>query len=400
MKILIADKLSTSAVEKLMNGGHDVVSRPDAKGETLLAALSEVRPTALIVRSTKVSAEAMDQSPDLELIVRAGAGYDNIDVSGASDRGVFVANCPGKNAAAVAELTIGLMLSLDRSIPDNVIDAREGIWNKARYGKASGLKGRTLGVIGLGNIGLEVVRRAHSFDMHVVGWSRSLTNDKAESMGIERVETPVDVAKRADVITLHVAATPETESLAGAEFFDAMRPGAFFINTTRSSVVDEDAMISAMEEKSIRVALDVFSEEPAYKEGEISHTLATRKDVYLTHHIGASTGQAQEAIADEATRVILTYAASNSVPNCVNIADKTPATHQLTVRHLDKVGVLASILEEVRMAEWNVQEMENRVFAGAHAACASIRFDGTVRKEVLERIQANSDVLAVSLIDL
>ncbi|MCZ6705611.1 MAG: NAD(P)-dependent oxidoreductase, partial [Bacteroidetes bacterium] len=191
-----------------------------------------------------------------------------------------------------------------------------------------------------------------------------------------------------------------TESLAGAEFFDAMRSGAFFINTTRSSVVDEDAMISAMEEKSIRVALDVFSEEPAYKEGELSHTLAARKDVYLTHHIGASTAQAQEAIADEATRVILTYAASNTVPNCVNIAEKTPATHQLTVRHLDKVGVLASILEEVRLAEWNVQEMENLVFAGAHAACASIRFDGTVRKEVLERIQANSDVLAVSLIDL
>ncbi len=400
MRILIADRLSASAVDLLINGGHEVVSRPDVKGDQLLEALAEVQPTVLIVRSTKVPAEAMEKSPSLELIVRAGAGYDNIDVTGASDRGVFVANCPGKNAAAVAELTVGLMLSLDRSIPDNVIDARGGKWNKAKYGKASGVKGRTLGVIGLGNIGQEVVRRALSFDMHVVGWSRSLTHEKAEFLGIERAETPVDVAKRADVITLHVAATSETELLAGPEFFNAMNPGAFFINTTRSSVVDEEAMLKAMEEKGIRVALDVFSEEPAYKDGELSHPLAMREDVYLTHHIGASTAQAQEAIADEASRIILTYAATNKVPNCVNIAEKTPATHQLTVRHLDKVGVLASVLEEVRLAEWNVQEMENLVFAGAHAACASIRFAGTVEKDVVERIQANSDVLAVSLIDL
>jgi len=400
MRILIADRLSESAVDLLIGGGHEVVSRPDAKGDSLLGALSEVQPTVLIVRSTKVPAEAIEQSSNLELIVRAGAGYDNIDVDGASDRGVFVANCPGKNAAAVAELTIGLMLSIDRSIPDNVIDARGGKWNKAKYGKANGVKGRTLGVIGLGNIGQEVVRRALSFDMEVVGWSRSLTDEKAEFLGIERAETPIEVAAKADVITLHVAATPETESLADADFFSAMKPGAFFINTTRSSVVDEEAMLKAMEEKGIRVALDVFSNEPAHKDGDLSHPLAERKDVYLTHHIGASTEQAQEAIAEEASRIILTYAATNSVPNCVNIAEKTPATHQLTVRHLDKVGVLASVLEEIRQAEWNVQEMENLVFAGAHAACASIRFSGHVEQEVLERIQANSDVLAVSLIDL
>jgi len=321
-------------------------------------------------------------------------------VEGASGRGIFVANCPGKNATAVAELTIGLILSLDRSIPDNVIDAREGRWNKARYGKARGVRGRTLGIIGLGNIGVEVLERAQALQMDVVAWSRSLTKERAHALGVRKADSPLEVASQADVVTLHVASTPDTEKLANADFFDAMREGAFFINTTRHAVVDEAAMRKAIDEKGIRVALDVFSNEPSFKESTFEHPLASNPHVYLTHHIGASTEQAQEAIADEAARVIITYSDTGDVPNCVNMATHTPATHQITIRHLDKVGVLARVLNEMSRAGWNIQEMENLVFEGARAACAYIRFDGAMDHAVVTRISKMDDVLAVSTIEL
>lgn len=400
MRVLLADSLSDTVLSMLSEASLDVLNEPGLSGDSLVSALKEHAPHVLVVRSTKVPANAIQAAPALELIVRAGAGYDTIDVQAASEAGVFVANCPGKNATAVAELTIGLLLALDRSIPDNVMDARAGTWNKGKYGKAEGLKGRTLGVIGLGNIGREVVRLGHALEMHIVAWSRSLTDAQARQLGVLRVDSPADVAARADAVTLHVAATGDTAKLADKAFFGAMKQGAFFINTTRASVVDEEAMANAMQDKGIRVALDVFSNEPTAKNGSFEHPLSSHPNVYLTHHIGASTEQAQNAIAEEAARIIVAYAATGDVPNCVNLATKTPATHQLTVRHRDKVGVLAGILESMRLANWNIQEMENVVFDGAKAACAYIRFDGAANQAVVDRISQLDDILAVSLVEL
>lgn len=400
MKILVADKLAERGLELLRERGFEVVVDPKASGELLVEALSTQRPQVLIVRSTNVPAAAIEATSSLELIVRAGAGFDNIDVEAASARGIFVANCPGKNAAAVAELTLGLMLAADRAIPDNVIDARNGVWNKGRYGKAKGLKGRTLGVIGLGNIGMAVIRGARALGMHTIAWSRSLTGERAEALGIERKDAVLDVAAEADVVSMHVASTPETKHLAGNQFFAAMKEGALFINTTRSSIVDEEALRRALDEKQIRAALDVFDGEPSGKDGSFSHPLASHERVYITHHIGASTEQAQDETAEEAARVIVEYRDHGRVPNCVNMAVLTPASHMLTVRHVDKVGVLAAVLDEVRKADWNVQEMENLVFAGARAACARIRFDGTEDPLTLERINDHPDVLAASILKL
>lgn len=400
MTILIADALPQATQEALEAAGHTVFNQPQASGDTLLEALAEEQPQVLVVRSTKVTAEMLDASARLELIVRAGAGYDSIDVEGASARGIFVANCPGKNATAVAELTVGLLLALDRSIPDNVLDARAGHWNKGRYAKAAGIKGRTLGVIGVGSIGEEVIARAKALEMRIIAWSRSLTVEKARALGVEYADSPEAVAAEADVVTLHVASTPETKHLADRAFFEAMKPGAFFINTTRGAVVDEEALQWALEEKKIRAGLDVFEGEPSGKEGDLAHPLAEHASVYITHHIGASTQQAQDATADEAVRVIDTYSETGHVPNCVNMEQHSPATHLLTVRHLDRVGVLAAVLDEVRKANWNVQEMENLVFEGAKAACARIRFDGDPDDAVVREIEAHDDVMAASLIPL
>ncbi len=400
MTILIADNIAQAGIDALTEAGHAVSVAPKLAGEALKEALADEQPQVLIVRSTKVSAEALDAGPPLELIIRAGAGYDTIDVEGASRRGIFVANCPGQNSVAVAELTMGLLLTLDRRIPDNVSDAREGRWNKKTYARAQGLKGRTLGIIGMGNIGRAVAERARAFDMRVIAWSRSLTDEKAFVYDVERRESIEAVAREADAVTLHVASTPATKHLAGRAFFEAMQPGAFFINTTRHAVVDEEALRRAMDEKNIRAALDVMSDEPPQKEAGFDHPLARHPNCYLTHHIGASTQQAQDATAMEPARVALAYDEEGVALNCVNLAEQTPATHQLTVRHLDRVGVLAGVLDEIKTAHRSIQEMENLIFEGAEAACAHLRLDGPLGEDTLDRIAAQDDVLAVSVIEL
>jgi D-3-phosphoglycerate dehydrogenase / 2-oxoglutarate reductase len=400
MTILVADQIANVGLEALEETGHHVVADPSLNGDALVEALRREQPQVLVVRSTKVAPKALDASTPLSLIVRAGAGYDTIDVDGASARGIYVANCPGKNSVAVAELTMGLIVSLDRKIPDNVADARGGQWNKKTYAKAEGLKGRTLGVVGLGNIGEEVARRALAFDLDVVAWSRSLTAKRAEQLGIGYCESPVDVARSASIVTLHVASTPDTHHLADRTFFEALPKGSIFINTTRAAVVDEDALAWALDERDIRAGLDVVSGEPSAKEAPFEHRFASHPNVYLTHHIGASTQQAQNATALEAARVVNTFAETNDVPNCVNLATQSAATHQITVRHLDKVGVLARVLDEMSEAGWNIQEMENEVFRGSKAAVATMRFDGTVNGDVAERIVIQDDVLAVSVIEL
>jgi D-3-phosphoglycerate dehydrogenase / 2-oxoglutarate reductase len=400
MKILIADAFSDAAIERLDAAGHTLRVDPSLKGGTLTEAIADFEPSVLVVRSTKVTASDLDASPSLELVVRAGAGVDNIDVDGASARGIFVANCPGKNAVAVAELAFGLILALDRRLPDNVQAAREGRWEKGTFAEAEGILGKTLGLVGLGSVGQEMIPRAQAFGMDVVAWSRSLSDERAAELGVERAPDPLGVARRADIVSLHVAGTADTKHLVDETFLEAMKPGAFLLNTARSTVVDEGALARILDEKGIRFATDVPAGEPPDRKGTFDHPLAGHPNVYITHHIGASTEQATAAIGAEAERVIMAYAATGQVLNDVNVADLTPATHLLTVRHRDRVGVLAGVLNHVRRAGWNVQEMENLVFAGAEAACARIRFDGRPNAETLGAIREQEDVLAATIIAL
>ena len=262
MKVLVADKFEKVGIDGLKELGCSVVSEPDVKAEGLPALIKSVDPNILIVRSKKVNAEALRAGTALSLVIRAGAGIDTIDVTAASDLGVFVSNCPGKNSIAVAELVMGLLLACDRRIPDQVADLRQGKWNKAEYSKARGLYGRTLGIVGLGQIGREVARRAQAFGMQVIAWSRSLTHEEADQLGIRYGQTPLEVARLADAVTINVAANSETKGLVNAEFLAAMKPGAYLINTSRGSVVDETALQEAIVKRHIRAGLDVFQNEP------------------------------------------------------------------------------------------------------------------------------------------
>ena len=400
MRVLIADKFEQSGRDGLEAAGCRFSYQPDVKDEALVEAIRAYDPEVLVVRSTKVTEPMLDAGA-LKLIVRAGAGYNTIDVAAASRRGVYVSNCPGKNSVAVAELAMALILALDRRVADNVIQLREGKWNKKEFSKARGLQGRTLGLVGTGQIGREVVTRAHAFGMRVIAWSRSLTDESAAVLGVERREHLLDVARESDVVSVHVALKPETRGLIGADFFNAMREGAYFINTSRGEVVDQDALRRALTERGVRAGLDVFAQEPTVSAGEFTDDIAREPNLYGTHHIGASTDQAQEAIAAETVRVIQTFKETGRVPNVVNLARRTPATHTLVVRHRDRPGVLASVLDRIRAETINVQEMENIIFEGSEAAVARINLEAALAGEALDRLKAdNPDIIELSLLEI
>ncbi|TNE88010.1 MAG: ACT domain-containing protein [Deltaproteobacteria bacterium] len=398
MRVLIADKLPDQARSRLAAAGCEVRLEPSLSGDTLTAEIKDFDPDVLIVRSTKVIAQHF--AGRLGLVVRAGAGYNNIDLAAASDHGVYVANCPGKNAAAVAELAIGLLVTCDRRIPDNVAALREGRWAKGEFSKANGLKDRTLGILGCGSIGLAVARRAQALGMEVLAWSRSLTDEMAAEHGLRRYDTPEDVARRANALSVHLALTPETRGFVGESIFAEMKHGAIFLNTSRAEVVDEDALLRALDEREIIAGLDVFSDEPAGKAGSFDHALARHPRVYGTHHIGASTAQAQEAVAAEACHIVEAFKDTGLVPNCVNLGSKVPRNHVVSVRHRDRVGVLAAVLGVLSRADLNVGAMENRLFDGGEGAIARIHVDARPSPEVGEALCSLDHVLAVDIVDL
>jgi D-3-phosphoglycerate dehydrogenase len=400
MRILIADKFEQSGRSGLAELGCEVSYEPDLKDESLVEAIGKQLPDVLVVRGTRVT-EAMLEAGPVKLVVRAGAGYNTIDVAAASKRGIYVSNCPGKNSIAVAELAFALILALDRRIADNVITLRAGTWDKKDFSKARGVYGRTLGLIGLGKIGQEMIPRARAFGMPIVAWSRSLTPERSEQLGVEYKPTPLDVAKVADVVSVHLALNAETRHLLGTDFFNSMRPGSYFINTARGDVVDQSALVNAMRTKSIRAGLDVYAAEPTSGAGAFEDSIKTEPNLYGTHHIGASTDQAQEAIATETVRIVKEFKQTGKVPNVVNLAQQTPATYRLVVRHRDRPGVLASVLDAIKAEQINVQEMENIVFEGAAAAVARINLDNAPSTGMLESLRAeSSDILELNLIQL
>ncbi|MEM8834752.1 MAG: NAD(P)-dependent oxidoreductase [Planctomycetota bacterium] len=398
MRVLIADKFDSSGIDRLKRVGCDVTSNPDLTPETLPAALGELDPDVMIVRSTRVPSAAIEAAGKLSLIVRAGAGYDNIDTAAASSRGIMVANCPGKNAIAVAELAWGLIVSADRRIPDQTIELRAGKWNKKEYGKSRGLYGRTLGIIGIGAIGSEVIARGRAFGMRIVAWSRSLTVEKADDLGIIYADSPIEVARQADVVSVHVALTPNTQHLCNAAFFDAMKDHAIFVNTSRGKVVDEAALAKAVESKNLRVGLDVWEHQPAAGDSESDIAIARVPHVYGTHHCGASTDQSQAAIAAEAARVVEVYKREGQPPNVVNLLAKTRATRMLTVRHMNRPGVLAHVIGLLGEAGINIEEMDNVIYEGGDAACARLSLGDEPAGDLVSKINdASKHVISVNL---
>jgi D-3-phosphoglycerate dehydrogenase len=398
VKVLLADSLPASAVDRLIAAGDEVEARPELTAEDLPSAIAGFE--ALVVRSTKVTAEALDAADCLGLIVRAGAGTNTIDCSRAAERGVFVCNVPGKNAFAVAELTMGLLIAIDRHIAAGTADLRAGAWNKKAYSKADGLAGRRMGIIGVGDIGLAVAERAWAFGLDVVAVAKPGRSEdsiaRAERAGITYVDDLGELLATSDIVSLHVPGAPDTKGLVNADFLAQMKDKAILLNTSRGDVVDEAALIAAMDERGLRAGLDVFVNEPGSSTAGFESALAAHPSVVGTHHIGASTEQAQDAVAAGTIDGINAYRSGRPV-HCVNLDPVPHKAASLTIRHKDRVGVLASVLAVLRTAQLNVSNMQNQVFLGAKAAVASIDVGHLPSDEVIAELQSLDDVIYVSI---
>jgi D-3-phosphoglycerate dehydrogenase / 2-oxoglutarate reductase len=399
MRTLVADTFPESHLDRLKRIGCEVDYRPSAKAEELpsLAASCKI----LVVRGKQVNGATLQASPHLALVLRAGAGVNTIDVKVASSLGIFVSNCPGKNSTAVAEMVFALLLALDRRIPEDVAALRAGQWNKKEFSRADGVFGKTLGVIGVGRIGREVIHRARAFGLRVLAWSRSLTDEVAAELGAQRMENVDDIFREADIVTLHVPLQADTRKLVNAARLWLMKPRAILLNTSRGEVVDQAALREAVESGRIRAGLDVFDPEPAEAVAAFTDPILKAANLYGTHHIGASTAQAQNAIADEVVRVIETFIKTGVVLNCFNLARRTPAKWQLVVRHRDRVGVLAFVMDHIRRAGWNIEEVQNVVFDGALAASCRIQLSGQPPPSLLSTMQeGNPDILGLDLLQI
>ncbi|MFO7447874.1 MAG: NAD(P)-dependent oxidoreductase [Ignavibacteriaceae bacterium] len=390
VKVLIADKFPEQYVQQLRDHDLEVIYEPKLGEADLPEAAKEV--DILVVRSTKVNAQTINNGKSLNLIIRAGSGVNNIDIPSANQKGIYVANCPGMNAIAVAELAVGLMIALDRRIPDNVIDFRNSKWNKGEYSKSEGLHGKNLGIIGVGNIGKEVAKRAIAFGMNVYGKDIS----RIEGVMIKDFSEMNELLPMCDIISIHLPATAQTKGLFNKEMFSYLKPNTLLINTSRADIIDEDALLDAIKEKNIRAALDVFKGEPEGKAGEVKSKLQDNPNIYVTHHIGASTEQAQNAVAEETIKIILDYIHSGIIAHWVNRAKVTDAHHQLVVKHYDKPGVLASILAVIRDGSINIEEIENIIFEGGVVACCTMKLKTSATTEMIKKINENPNVLSVS----
>jgi len=390
VKVLIADKFPELYINQLKEVGLDVDYQPKLGEKDLQEAAKDA--DIVVVRSTIVNADTIKSSKKLNLIIRAGAGVNNIDIPAANQKGVYVANCPGMNSIAVAELAIGLMIALDRRIPDNVIDFRNGIWNKGEYSKAEGLFGKTLGIIGVGSIGKEVAKRALALGMNVYGKDIS----RIEGVMIKDFSEMSQLLPLCDIVTIHLPATPQTKGLFNKELFGYMKQNALLINTARADIIDQEALIDAINIKNIRVALDVIKYEPEEKLAEIKSPLQELKNVYVTHHIGASTEQAQNAVAAETIRIIKEFINSGVIAHWVNRAKISDAHYQLVVKHFDKPGVLASIMSIIRDKNINIEEIENVIFDGGVVACCTMKLKTPVTTEMIKQMNDNPNVLSVS----
>jgi len=399
MRVLVADRLSQSSLDEMRTLGVEVSYEPELEAAELPARLPGIN--VLVVRGTEVNKAAFDAGSALNLVIRAGAGVKNIDVPTASERGIYVANCPGKNASAVAELTFALIGSLDRRIPDGVASLRAGRWEKNEFARAAGLKGRSLGILGLGHIGRAVLKIAQAYELNCFAWSRSLTAAKAADLGVTRVNSPSELAKVSDIFSVHLDLTERTRGIVDKKVLSQLRPGALFINTARDELVDYDALLEVIPQKNLRVGLDVLPNEPQTRNSTYRHPILEAGLVYAVPHIGASTDEAQIAIANETVRILRSFLTKGEVPNVVNIAESSWSRYQLVVRHVDQVGALANVLAVLKRHGINVQELDNTVFEGARAACAKIRLSSRPSDGCLSEIMAFSgEVLHVDLVTL
>ncbi len=394
MKILIADKISEKAISQLQEIADEVIYNPELKAEELPNQISNIE--ILVVRSTKVTKETIEAGKKLALIVRAGAGFNTIDVETASLRSIPVSNCPGRNSAAVAELIVGFIVALDRRIIDATIDMRAGNWKKKEYSGANGLKSRVIGIIGTGYTAQALIKRAQALQMEILAYSPNFTPKKASELGVTYCQSLEMIEEQADIISVNVAYNEDTHHLINERFLSSIKENVILINTSRGEVIDSVALKKAIKDKGLKVGLDVYENEPAagdkiFEDKELASKIA------CTPHIGASTLQAAESIAAEVVKIVDTYKKTGQAIHCVNIRPRSEEGTSLIIRHINTVGVLAEVLHVLRDDGINVEEMENTIFRGGKAASCVLKVDKEPAGDIIEKMLKSPNIITVDI---
>ena len=340
MKIIISDPLPSSATELLEKEGWTVDACTGRSTEELSNDIKDA--VALIVRSaTKVTAQLIASAPELRVIARAGSGVDNVDLQAASDKGILVLNAPGANSISVAEHAFALIMSSARSVPRADAQMKNGEWGKKTF-RGIELRGKTLGVIGLGRIGRELAHRARAFDMSVVAHDPFITTHVAEELGIELLPLAT-LAEQADFISLHLPSTDATRGMVNADFLSSCKTDARIINTARGDLIDETALSDAIINGRIGGAgLDVYSEEPP-----LDRTVTGHPNVIATPHIAGSTTEAQELVGIEAATSVREYLRSGVVRSAVNYPSVGPEEFNQLRPYLSLIERMGSLLAQL-----------------------------------------------------
>ena len=351
MKVLISDNISTKGVEILKKAGLDVDVKTGMKPEELVAVIGDYH--GLAVRSaTKVTAKIIDAATNLKVIGRAGSGLDNVDLTAATKKGIVVMNAPGGNTITTAEHTFSLMCAMARQIPQATASMREGKWEKKRFMGVE-LFNKTLGVIGIGNIGSQVARRAQAFAMNVIAYDPFLSEEKAKDMGVEKVALE-ELYRRSDFITIHTPITAETRNMINKDTIKIMKNGVRIINCARGGIVNEKDLYDALVEGKVAgAALDVFEKEPPE-----NNPLLTLDNVISTPHLGAATKEAQENVAIAIAEQIADYLVQGTIRNAVNFpsipADQV-ARLQPYINLSEKLGLFSAQIFEGGVTEITIE---------------------------------------------
>ncbi|PWI59036.1 phosphoglycerate dehydrogenase [Sulfoacidibacillus thermotolerans] len=322
LKILVTDPISEQGLQELYSSGEfEIIEKIGISPADLLQTIGDF--DALLVRSqTKVTKEVIDAGKRLRVIGRAGVGVDNIDVRAATKAGILVINAPDGNTITTAEFTFSMMLALARHIPQAHASLHEGKWERTRFTGVE-LRGKTLGIVGFGRIGTEVAKRAQAFGMQVIAYDPFLTSARAEKMGVQ-VATLEETIQVADFITVHTPLTKETRHLISDREFSVMKRGVKILNCARGGIIDEAALLRALEEGIVAgAALDVYEEEPA-----IANPLLSYAQVIATPHLGASTVEAQVNVAVDVAGGLVKILRGESYPHTVNLPALTPETRK------------------------------------------------------------------------
>lgn len=396
MKILVACRLPDAALEDLKSLGAPVIYEPELAGDALADQLGDV--AILVVGRQRVSREIIAAGKQLQLIVRDGTGTLNIALEDASAEGIFVSHCEFREAAAIAEMTIGLLVAIDRQLLDQTSQsAGDALARRADDIHALGLVGRTLGILNYGPVGREVAARARGFGMNVLACVGAQRDPALHEWGIEFVQSPRELARRSDAVSVYVPLEDATERFINAEFVANMKARSLLVHIGHPNGIEESALYEAVKEGRVRAALDLYSSEAPGEVVRHRSKLLGLPGAVVTHRLADATERAREVIAAEVARIVRQFLVAGEVLNCVNLAERSDATWQLLLRLKDVVGVMASVMDEIRADGVNAQEITSRVFQGGRAAWVSIALSERPSNEALTALRALRGVLHVDL---